>query len=387
MSDEDRQVGFLLGAGFSMAAGLPSTQKLTERLLQDNGIVSSADLRYGYNSDPWKNNQQKTQKHSQHIIEFLKMINGVLGASESVKIDYEQIFEFVQQIKFVNDPIFGNQAFQDQAAKVRAKVSAELLPITIDMVNDWDWDTLLERAIEYVRIVVGNLLKLQHSKPEAHRPFVEMLTKLKQKQVPVVSLNHDVSLLAQMKQLGVECFFGFRNSEREEVQWSPEYYPVSEEKVVYLPLHGCVYWLDTRDGVILDGHEHPARRSSWDSMLWEGEIDFPEEIILIGRESKPLVYTNSLFTHLHCFFAQRLQKVSHLVVIGYGFRDPGINTRVIPWLRQNGHRMTVIDPSVNHLRKEIWPFCMNDSDSLEDKGKLTLISEKTEDVDWTKFAF
>lgn len=90
------------------------------------------------------------------------------------------------------------------------------------------------------------------------------------------------------------------------------------------------------------------------------------------------------FSEIHVVFRRLLQESQALVVSGYGFADPGINSQILQWILGSGddHLMVLIHHDPNGLRKRARAAFSAKMDHLVSTGKVRLIEKRFEDVSW-----
>lgn len=65
-------------------------------------------------------------------------------------------------------------------------------------------------------------------------------------------------------------------------------------------------------------------------------------LILTGTFNKILQYGSGIYADQHARFHAALSQADALVVIGYGFRDKAINSRIVAWAERPGSRHMVV---------------------------------------------
>jgi hypothetical protein len=96
---------------------------------------------------------------------------------------------------------------------------------------------------------------------------------------------------------------------------------------------------------------------------------------LSGTIVKEQLYGIGFFGDIFAAFRRRLAFHQHLVFCGYGFGDPGINSRIYQWTcdRLNGSNRIVVlteqSPTEFFIDKPYW------LDGLYDHGRLILVSK------------
>ena len=89
----------------------------------------------------------------------------------------------------------------------------------------------------------------------------------------------------------------------------------------------------------------------------DGELlDYPamgRPLFLTGTFNKILSYQSGIYADQHYRFHEALMNADALVVIGYGFRDKAINSRIVAWAERPGERrMIVVHPRPGRVRPD-----------------------------------
>jgi hypothetical protein len=169
--------------------------------------------------------------------------------------------------------------------------------------------------------------------------------------VTLATLNHDLVLEVALEGHGVDYADGFEAVDNELRIWRDEW---DQEPVRLLKLHGSIDWWSFEFAEQLGRGATIARFSGRDPWHPEDEsVDRPAQPrphVLTGTFDKILAYETSIFPAQHFRFYEAMRDATTVVVIGYGFGDKAINTRLIAWAARNRrHRIILCDPDPTRL--------------------------------------
>jgi hypothetical protein len=149
----------------------------------------------------------------------------------------------------------------------------------------------------------------------------------------IVSLNYDLVIESLAEEMGLSLSTGVANwSLAEGLEWH-------EDAVHLVKLHGSIDW----------------------SMDWQDETFTPEPPATMHR--RPAVIFgegNKLnpagpFLDLYNAFKTRLRAADSVLVIGYSFRDPHVNSALINWAtRDPTRRIAYVAPGAERLATGMW---------------------------------
>lgn len=163
----------------------------------------------------------------------------------------------------------------------------------------------------------------------------------------IATLNHDVLLEKALNGFGA-LNLGFGGSSPLQ-NFDPTFLH-GDNGLRLIKLHGSIDWRwapDRREYVRVLDFTVPAARNLGDPIL------------LIGTNNKPEEYTREIFPHFFHAFQNELYQCSRLLVSGYGFKDGGVNRRIIDWLHYcKGGKMLVIHPDPESLHGSLVPYSM-----------------------------
>lgn len=114
--------------------------------------------------------------------------------------------------------------------------------------------------------------------------------------------------------------------------------------------------------------------------------DYPHDLrplILTGTLDKILAYETWVFPDQHLRFHEGLRQANRAVVIGYGFGDKAINTRLISWLaRARENKLIVCHGAPDELRAGARGAVQSKWDGWRAEGKLAVVPAWVADLSW-----
>ncbi len=194
--------------------------------------------------------------------------------------------------------------------------------------------------------------------------------------VDLATLNHDLVLEAALDDAGVKYADGFDGSNEDVRLWIDEW---GDGRTRLLKLHGSLDWWGYRidnepwRGWVTgryrgDDPIHPKRN---------GISDYPHDlrpVFLTGTFDKILAYETWVFPDQHLRFQEGLRQASRVVLIGYGFNDKAINTRLIGWLaRARENKLIVCHGAPDELRASARGAIQRRWDDWQAQNKLAVI--------------
>jgi hypothetical protein len=194
-------------------------------------------------------------------------------------------------------------------------------------------------AVEYLNGVVWSRLRRSPSRVDYLRCITDAC---KDGPVGLISLNHDTVLEQALRHDGISFKDGFTRPVSKEIDaWSNDF---DADVQLYKP-HGSVNWyrlsLDDRKTVVRTDADDPYHLRDDAGEL----LDFPANargLFLAGTFNKILEYQTPVYFEQQWGAFEAMRQSSALVVIGYGFGDKAINTRIIDWLEDTSHRLILV---------------------------------------------
>lgn len=274
---------FLLGAGANVDAGMPTVESLSRELQE-----RLSELR-NVNGVPRP--------------DFAQVFQIILEADASIEGDYERFFKWIQVILEAHKDPFRNLLRVDMAAQI------------VD-------------AVGHLASVLGpeiaRLLRQRTAKPAYFAHLADFLSP--ECPLKVFTLNYDCCLEDACRTAKMQVRTGF---ERTTGRWQPDVFGENSGGINQYKLHGSLRW--HRD-VRLD---HPQLVE-----LTPDSAQTSPELVL-GPASKLQAYDP--FLTLFFEFHKSVPRAQACVVIGYGYRDPHINS-VIDHAIDNGVQIVDVNP-------------------------------------------
>jgi hypothetical protein len=355
-----RRLQFLIGSGVSLAAGLPSTQAITSRVLQGYQDEIGLRGRHAANARAFLTLLEREQRLLLRRLDRPRAVN------------YEDLYYLAGQIVDADIGEFENPAVESFVRELARKLSTQGSYLrerdTAARAKKGYWREqvmdLARLSADYIKQVVVEELAKGECSLEAMRVLVDA-GRQEELPVDVFTLNHDVLLERCWRAKGVAYEDGFRPvadvnavcylAEYPEVTvWDSRAYGIVDcARPCIAKLHGSLDWwniphpdVDFLPPARVDGDPfHIRSRNARHSL---GPYLFPAErepVILVGTFNKMLAQARGdSFLDILCLFRHRLATSTRLVISGYGFGDKGINGILIEWLARPTSRALLITP-------------------------------------------
>ena len=208
--------------------------------------------------------------------------------------------------------------------------------------------------------------------------------------VTLATLNHDLVLERALDCAGLRFEDGFERVDEDVCFWRDDW--SSDVRIRLLKLHGSLDWWEYR-------HCDEPWRGWQVTRLRDGDpmhLDLPgtdglprspRPTFLTGTFDKILAYQTSIFPDQHFRFREALKETARLVVIGYGFSDKAINSRVIAWMASSPqHRLIVCHPDDAKLVKNARDAIRNGWTGWQTEGRLNVIAAYVADLNYEAIA-
>jgi len=377
------KVTFLIGAGASIPAGMPTTTELTDK------ILSGSEYEWVNPSEEFRpsNTGSSSGGEVDRVKNYLKTLKGELDQYYSKKkvVNYEDLYSCALTVeRCVSAQLHDRPHVRALVDRLSPKL------VGLGATNDQEIKDLSERAVEYMRCVVAKSLR-NHGRSFAHLDVLLGASNSERVcELDIATLNHDLLIEECLTQNGIAYADGFEGQRCEDRQWNPETFKCEDCKTRLLKLHGSIDWYQcfTSDpqrryryfAVPFDRPLEPKRKNGTDWAL-TGASYSPR--MLIGNENKVQQYTRSLFIELHCRFYNALRRSDLIVVTGYGFGDDGINYQLLSQVPTNQYlRYIVIHPRPDGILDRSKYGTKVDLRTLKSSGRLASIQKGIEETSW-----
>jgi hypothetical protein len=353
--DRDRVV-VLLGAGASRDAGLPLTEELARRLVEDfdaelNGMVQ------------WDRNlpRQKSVVRALHAVYGAMVAHATSrGESPLTAVNVERLVSAVRLLRDRSDHEV--TPFVAEWLRVIQEIDSHPLSVSdsdlektlsLDLDHGFRSSGLSEKIAQIARDInmpgdgdvfrdLERQLLQRVTKILANPSTVDYLSPLmdlaasQRGGLNIATLNYDTTVEMVAHQAGVSINTGFHGWRPGE---SPSFFPI-DGVINLLKIHGSVDWTRRRR------NSHSPEHNTFTQFVYEDEADpmnNADPLIIVGDREKLTAEGPTL--GLMRAFEKALLEADRLVVVGYSFRDAHINTVVANWLGAEAHRtITILDP-------------------------------------------
>lgn len=388
-----KQISFLIGSGFSIPSGLPSTTEITKIIskTKTHDFYFGTDESAGYLKDAsYPNNQFEHLKERKFVEKFIEYYNTKVIKTVD-KFNYEIFYDYFIDIykknnvdkdleKFLSTFEKGNLKLYDKLWRSYLESFGKIFPQLIR--------SLLWKNFERSHLCAGNGGKY----PENYEygRFLNLIIHLSKKyRIHIHTLNHDL-LLERFNSTDAfqgNLSDGFTTSGSEiygefdvpNVDLSLDKYFVRLPKFVdkfdtqfcLYKLHGSIdryrLYFDNRELVIkqLNGilpfGIHIEKETTcgfkyygYNKISLEKSADF-----LTGTEYKIIKYPDKFYNSMFDYFRSNLEQSESLIIIGYGFGDRIVNEYITDFLKDKSKNLVVVDiepPKVQFLKNINYHF-------------------------------
>lgn len=381
-----KQISFLIGSGFSIPAGLPTTGEINQRLQK----VKESEICIHTSQDAWFLKEGETNPNAdwmnvekrKFVEEFINFYNKSV-LSDKDKFHYEDFFDYYSY--YLNDNHYPDNLssfLENFLIKHKLNDGHDLL-FNFDLTFNQLISGLIQKKFERV--------SLGRSYNPNYNAFLSLLDILDDYNVVHLhSLNHDLYMeyLSQSETLSQNFDDGFQeigspfygdlynNNERYMVRL-PRFVNKYEKKFRYYKLHGSInnYWYNEKE-------ESTLIRLKWGL----GKTDVFKEV----KEKGVLKYDNyPLYFHsdflsgttakikrydkghyypmMFNYFSENIRNSDYLIIIGYGFGDKKINELIENNFNLGGKRIFIVD-----IKKPSIPLIESDSAIFIDGGIVNM---------------
>jgi|GEM_PF-5366648 len=372
-----RSIVFLLGAGTSIPAGIPSTSEITKTVFSGEGFVASNMETYYRGGSQYEGQQDPSVAR---LCTFLGIVENEIAQyltrfeGENPTITYEDLYYFLNQL-FGGD-LLGLQrrdASAVQPMKEKLANDGRIKPLLLDPVfkdlSPCNVDDLVLRSMDYIKDVVWDMVSQEPSSLPYLALLGDCLASENMREVNLCTLNHDVVLLRHLQSLQVDFVDGFEVDGIKE--WKSQLLEPGQDRVHVLHLHGSILWRWYQGGNISGQYD---RLVKFESRAMDAVRYFKRPALLVGTDNKLADYQIAPFADMNFFFNWYLRNSELAIVGGYGFGDMGINSCLWRWLHAyKRRRMVVVDPA--------WKPWENWAD-FEKEKRVVLLPRGIQEVTW-----
>jgi hypothetical protein len=372
----------LLGSGASISAGMPSVREVTQRVLSGENVFRHSDKRFYLAEELAEHQDVEPVKGAISFLNELKAIcDGYFAVHDPERdTNYEDLAYVARQIDDAISFEYENPALVPLFEKlVCGPYSGLDLRELMDAASE---------AADYVEDVVYALLSRPHNDLGYLGPVSDAFADEAVEQLDLFTLNHDLTFETHLRESGLVFSDGFERGHGTLQLWT-DTYAVSSRR--FFKLHGSIDWwryhldLGSWSGQITARtSDDPFHARGPDGKL----LEYPAGArprLLTGTFNKILSYPSDVFADHHFRFHEALAAADRLLVIGYGFRDKAINSRLIAWeLRPGERRMVVVHRDPSGLGDGARGAIRQKWDGWQKSGLLAFVPRHLEHTTWAE---
>jgi hypothetical protein len=372
---------FLIGSGASRDAGIPGVEEISEAVRFGEGVFFGTDGIF--HLDPFNPNlatlRSGPESVVERVLECLGVLDEVVGRyyglwSMNHVPDYEEL---------------ANLAAQLDGALTTSRENAALVPLVTELADIltggdvWQLRRLVSRLQEYVVDVAWAMLDRIPSRTDHLKVIIDGCRDLGQ--TDLFTLNHDLMLETALGASSLSFSDGFERRNGDLRIWSDTY----EHPIRLFKLHGSISWW---------GYQLPdepwrgyitatvTNRDAYHALDANGEMLVPHDlrpVFLAGTFEKLFGYESWILPDQHFRFQESLRRVSRLIIIGYGFRDQAINSRLIGWLsRARENRIVIVHGHPLDIQKDARLAIRNGWERWIQEGRIRIVPAWVADATW-----
>jgi hypothetical protein len=379
------KVSFLLGAGASIPAGMPSTADITRTVLSGSGFHRHPDNRYRPGDATWSGYIRVPD-----LTTLLSLLQAccVCYFSEFIRgreTNYEDLYYLAEQLYDHLCLEFENPALDGFARNLRLKC-AELGILR----HEYRFEELLAECVRYIEDVVIALLSKQPSSLTHLPALVAACQRTDISRVDVFTLNHDCVLESILQQAAPDYESGFVVRRHDVDYWDPSAFRSTQKKCRLFKLHGSINWYSYEPDpdnprrllVGIPRNQDPDHTHDWSGKLqWPQNVGRP--LLLVGTFNKVYGYSRHVFADIFAMFREFIFDSPLCIISGYGGGDKGVNQILTEWINRCSHnRLVLIHPNPDDLFRS----CRGALQKLwKDPGgseRFKVIRKPIEDADW-----
>jgi hypothetical protein len=375
LKDIVEKIVFLFGAGISIPAKIPSTETITNVILESKEIVRGSAENF-YFDDPINNSWSLYKDIPDRVQSFLVSLKNEIDDYYDDKertINYEDIFFLLDFIEYNFYQKEGNPAFKYLIAEFEPRIKSLLSPLDSMLKDSFDMNRLLSESKMLIKQVVAKLLSKKAESFEGLKFLNDSFLDNDFNSFEIFTLNHDIVLEQNFESKKIKYNDGFSKNEEMIDIWDPQLFD-NKNKINLYKLHGSVNW------------QYYDQESWEDNRISKFPIDRLEKfdtisnaLILIGTHNKMSDYIKDLYLELYYRLYKILNSCNTLVIAGYGFNDRGINQKIFNWLNNPLNNLVLIDPNAENIKFKFPSHLLR---NWEDSESIRRIPHRIEQISW-----
>ncbi len=383
------KIAFLIGSGASIPAGFPSMNEITEQVLSGAGIVHFSDDSFGI-GDVSKFNMGFPDEYVPRVIVFLKRLKVEIDLYyyqlKQRTTNYEDLYYIAKQVHDSETFEYDNPIAKPFIDKILPDLKILFKGKKSEIKSKWSLYEIADESIKYIHDMVSNMLSKQPVNLDHYKIIKDFCIDEEIPKIDIFTLNHDTLLEQLFAREKIEINDGFIESKNKMRRFDSINFEIDNNKARLVKLHGSINWFRYRPeggdwsnefiGIPLDQDYWYIKDTNNNFLL---PIDGRPKL-LIGTYNKMLSYVGGIYSELHCLFYRMLKQRNYLIVIGYGFGDRGINTKIIDWIYSNSqNKLIIMHPRLENLKLHARGSISNKWDSWIKEKRLFTIEKYIEE--------
>lgn len=222
-------------------------------------------------------------------------------------------------------------------------------------------DGRLLNAIDCMTCLLSELLAPSNIKQTHHLAFLpDIVNEFQPSNVTIATTNHDMLIEHYLRGARINWNDGFPREGEDANLWRPEILERGLDAVSLLKIHGSINWyqmMPTKDcnfggEYARVGPDGKLPRRHADRILRPSDW---HPRMVIGTLNKVEEYLSGIIGDSISLFRRALRSTRNLVIVGYGFRDVGVNTILFEWaFESRSRRFIVVDPNPHVVKDTDW---------------------------------
>ena len=377
-------VTYLLGAGISIDAGMPSTATLTDWILNREDIRRDTDSLYII-SPIGRDEDRSRYERFRHRVFLRTLLAIAMRAAKFTPerpITYEDLYYMIYQLS----RHIGGSTENPLLDEVIPRLDEEMRPLYER--DDHGMLTGLLTLCDETRTMIHCIVQHFLSAPPRGIDYLNGLLKVIENgnasHASIFTLNHDMVLEHYFTERHISPWDGFtREAEGPDEYgqkqliriWDPWAQDWGHGYAVrFMKAHGSVDWFPAQDGWYKT--QHNVRGIENIARMYRGEN------LAIGTHNKTDYYSRSIFSDIQTIFRRTLSESRHLVVAGFSFGDVLIGSQIMNWMEVHQEAKTLlIDLHADKITQEkVWPEKENRWESWIRAGRAKVLEKSVKDV-------
>jgi hypothetical protein len=378
VSGSERAV-FLIGSGASRDADIPGVAEITRVVRSGDGVFRGSDGVF-----------RVDKSHPNFdLLSYAKDVERVLACISAFDAVAARFYGYWKIAGTLDYEELANIAGRLDDALLMEREDAALEPLITQLAASLtsgdvcELSRLVSAVREYIVDVTWSMLDRT---PSETRHLAVLLDACREVgTVDVFTLNHDLVIEKALHDAGIDYSDGFERHDCDLRIWSDSY----SAPVRLFKLHGSISWWgfqlpdeDWRGYVTAQVTNGDAFHAS----VSAGGLHTPHDmrpVFLAGTFGKSYGYETWIFPDQHFRLHEALQGANRLIVIGYGFRDKAINSRLIGWLSgAKDNRVVIVHPQPKEIQGHARPAIALALPRWIDEGRVRFVRAWVKDATW-----